>query len=83
MTICGLPSGALGEFDGHAHLCRRTGDPEPHDQQDIQLSCEASSGHAGRRDFREGRRYEMDNVGIVHCHPLAFVTNIRKGGLFV
>ena len=47
VTIRGIPPMSLGEFEGHAHLCRRTGDPETQDQQDIQLLCEASASNAG------------------------------------
>ena len=37
------------ELEGHAYLCRRTGDLEPHDQEDVQLLCETPSGQAGGR----------------------------------
>ena len=57
---------SLGDSEGRAHFCRRTGDPDPHDWQDIQILGEASSGQAGGRDFRVERTCYIDGADTVH-----------------
>ena len=77
MTICGTPSRSLGEFEGQACLCRRTGDPEPHDWQDIQLIMQRENISEQEEDMK----WMMLILFIRHL--LEFVTNIRRESYFV